>query len=275
MQLRELTTELVERFKKVKIFEKSEAEFLATIPLGRRRRDAYLPIELSKRDVGKIMRLAKKRESGMPLDLVLGNMNFYGRDFIVSKSCLCPRPETELLVQWAGQNCSSSSKTLDLCSGSGAIGITLALEFGYNDVTLSDKSKRALKIAEKNASALGANITLVHSDLFKTVQGKFDVVVCNPPYISKKEYEDLQNEVKNYEPKMALVAGETGLEFYEKIIKQLPAHLNKNGKIFFEVGSGQAKSVAKMLEKDFENIEIKQDDSKIERMVCGTIREKI
>ena len=132
-----------------------------------------------------------------------------------------------------------------------------------------------MKIAEKNACALGANITLVHSDLFKTVQGKFDVVVCNPPYISKKEYEDLQNEVKNYEPKMALVAGETGLEFYEKIIKQLPAHLNKNGKIFFEVGSGQAKSVAKMLEKDFENIEIKQDDSKIERMVCGTVREKI
>ena len=211
-------------------------------------------------------KMLQERLSGKPLQYILGNVEFFGRKINVDKGVLIPRFETELLVDKCLPLINSASTVLDLCCGSGAIGITVGLEKECK-VVASDISKKALRVAKNNARRLEANVKFVKSDLFQSINSKFDGIICNPPYIKSAEIDELQIEVKGFEPIIALDGGEEGLDFYKKIIPSLKKHLKTNGFAAFEVGVGQAESVAKIAKEFFDSIEIVKDYNSIDRIV--------
>ena len=272
MEICALTKQVLKILTDANINEKSDAEFLVALSLDVKRSEVYAKTEISEKNAKMVLKNAKKRAKGVPISLIFKNACFYGRDFVVNKNCLCPRPETEQLVEWALEDGLQNKTVLDLCTGSGAIGITLFLEGNPKKVVLSDVSIKALKVARKNAKQLNANVKIIKSDLLKSIKERFDVIISNPPYISNADYQNLEKEVKDFEPKLALCGGQTGLEFYEKIIEQAPTYLNRNGLIFFELGINQAKDVKKLLEKDFCDIIIKKDYAGIDRMICARIK---
>lgn len=224
---------------------------------------------LTIKQIKEIFRLAKKRLKGIPLSQVIGYVDFYGLKFFVSSNVLSPRPETELLVEEIIKDF-NKGEGLDIGTGSGAIAITLN-KVGSLNMTAVDISRKALKMAKKNNKSLNAKVQLKKSDLFKNIKDKkFDFIVSNPPYIKTSEINQLDKEVKNHEPHLALDGGESGLEFYKKIIEDAPKYLKDNAKIYFELGIGQHKDVEDMLKKDFKDIEIIKDYCKIERIIKAT-----
>jgi len=233
--------------------------------------------KISKWQKLKIMRFAKKRIKGVPFYKLTKKAPFYKDEFLVNNNVLTPRKETEILVETIiNQNKDNPFvKVLDLGTGSGAIGITLKKYLNCN-VTASDISLKALCVAKKNAKLHKTKICFVKSDLFdKLKKEKFDIIVSNPPYIKSQDIDFLQSEVKNYDPHLALDGGFTGYSFYKRIIRVATKHLNEGGKLYFELGQNQAEWVEKMLNKNFTNIEIYEDYSKIKRVIVGTKKEDI
>lgn len=257
------TYQILERVKselqKVGIFDDAEAEWLVALALKKKRSESHSSDELSKRQEKRIEKFLKQRKKHKPLAYVLKSAEFFGFDFFVDKNVLIPRPETEELVELVSKNINKNSQVLDIGTGSGAIAITLQ-KLTNASVLAVDISRKALSVAKKNAKKLDANVEFLRSNLFENLCEKtFDVIVSNPPYISEDEFKTLDKDVRDFEPKLALVTENDGLAIYEKIINQAPKHLSENGKIFFEVGHMQAEKVKSLLEKDFENITIKKD----------------
>ncbi len=222
-----------------------------------------IPFNLQLKAEEKVNRL----KTGEPLQYILGNAEFYGRTFEVEQGVLIPRPETELLTEQALKHCSSETRALDLCCGSGCIGITLYLEKKCS-VLSADLSDKALEVTERNAKRLHAKIEIVKSDLTAATEGTFDLIVCNPPYIPTKDIDGLERNVKDFEPKMALDGGADGLDFYRKLAEQVPSKLNDGGTLCLEVGEGQAPEVCRLLQNSFAT-EIKKDYRGIERIVVA------
>ena len=215
----------------------------------------------------KAVNLAKKVAEGRPLQYVLGKAAFYGRDFLVDSRVLIPRPETEQLTEEVLKEIKAGDKVLDLCTGSGAVGVTIKLENPEADVTASDISQDALNAATVNAKRLGADVLFVQSDLFDHIEGDFDVIVSNPPYISKKDMETLSPQVKK-EPYNALFGGEDGLDFYRRIIPDAP--LKEGGKLYFEIGYDQGDAVKELMERNgYKDVEIVKDYEDHDRIVKG------
>lgn len=187
-----------------------------------------------------------RRESGEPLQYVEGFAVFYGREFLVDPRVLIPRADTETLCEAALERIKPGMRVLDLCTGSGILAVTLALSEPLASVTGADVSKDALAVARENANRLGASVTWAEGDLFNAVSGAFDLVVCNPPYLTDEDMRHLQPEVAR-EPALALFGGADGLDFYRRIARELPERLNPGGSMLFEVGMGQAGAVAEML----------------------------
>lgn len=266
-QLLKLKKAIQEVFE-VKNIDESDLDWIFVHVLKINRTELKIDRALSVSEIKQIYKLAKLRMSSVPLSQVLGYVDFYGLNIKVCKNVLSPRPETELLVEEVLKDF-KNSYGLDVGTGSGAIAITLN-KFGNNFMTAVDVSGKALKVAQKNAKNLGANVTFVKSDLFKNIKSKFDFIVSNPPYIKKSDIKTLDKEVREHEPILALCGGESGYEFYEKIIKSAPEYLNEKGKIYFELGIGQANYVKSLLEKDFCDIQIICDYNKIERIIKAT-----
>ena len=199
----------------------------------------------------RIGEIVGKRLSGMPLAYALGEKNFSGRDFDVDERVLIPRSDTEQVVEHAVKAASQNGyqTALDLCCGSGCIGITLLLESGLKTVYMSDISPDALDVARKNAARLVPHKTSVFlcGDLFEPVDFKVDMIVCNPPYIAADEYEDLEAQVREYEPRSALTAGRGGYAFYERLARECGAFLTPGGTAVFEIGSTQSVEVVRLL----------------------------
>ena len=168
-------------------------------------------------------------------------------NFIVNKNVLIPREDTEILVLEALKQ--GKTKILDLCTGSGCIAISLAKYLNNAQVDASDISTRALSVAKKNAKLNDVNVNFIHSDLFESINEKYDLIISNPPYIRKSDIKNLQLEVKK-EPMRALDGGESGLDFYERIINESVNFLNRKGIIMFEIGYDQAKDVSSLLKKN-------------------------
>ncbi len=223
--------------------------------------------ELTMTQYEKITSYVKERATGKPLAYVLGDTSFYGIEIKCDERALIPRPETEELVKCVLDNAKEKNTVLDLCTGSGCIAIALSKLNGYK-VTATDISDKALSLAKENAERLGEEISFVKSDMFENVDGTFDVIVSNPPYIKTKDIKSLQKEVRDFEPESALDGGEDGLKYYEIIANNAATHINDCGMIFLEVGIDEAESVAKLLEKDFD-VEIKKDIEGIDRIVFG------
>jgi len=196
-----------------------------------------------------IRELLKRCGKGEPFEYVVGECEFFHCTIKVDRRVLIPRPETEILVERVAKE--AKERVLwDLCTGSGCIGIALKKANPALSVTLSDLSSEALLLAEGNAKLNGVDVEIVQGDLLAPFQGrKADWIVCNPPYISERELGELDPSVVNFEPKMALLGGEKGTEFYERLKKELPPYLNPGAHIFFEIGSGQGEALKKLFPK--------------------------
>ena len=270
MKIKKLTNRALEELKNIQDY-KAEAEWLVALSLKIKRSEVYQEFEVDKKQLKIFNKALKRRKRGEPLAYIFKSANFYGYDFYVNKNVLIPRPETEELVELALKSISPNSTILDIGTGSGAIAIAISKEIGAK-VTAVDISLKALEVAKENAKINDANVELLSSDLFENLKGrKFDIIISNPPYISQSEYEELMPEVKIYEPKLALVCEEDGLEIYRKIIEKAPEFLNQNGKIFFEIGYLQAEKVCDMLKDKFKDIKVKKDLQGLDRMVYATL----
>lgn len=247
----------------------------------------------------------EKRRRRIPLAQILGRQSFYGLDFFVNEDVLIPRADTECLVdlvledyadlaKQAGKTYSekrnsenvsnkhednveneansSSLNILDLCTGSGCIGISVAKHLPYQELLLLDLSEKALAVAKKNAEKhLGENVTLLQSDLLTGVQGKkFSLLLSNPPYIVSRVIPGLDREVSEYEPKMALDGGEDGLVFYRRIAREAKAVLLPGARLYLEIGYDQGESVKDIFQKEgYEAVEVFPDLSGNPRVLRG------
>lgn len=210
-----------------------------------------------------------RRSKRIPLEYILGKTEFMGIPFMVNPFVLIPRQDTECLVEEVLLY-TEDADVLDLCTGSGCIGISLAKLGHCKSVTLSDQSKEALIVAGENAALNEASVCLVKSDLFGELSGKYDLIVSNPPYIPSDEISKLMPEVADHEPVYALDGREDGLFFYRQITKEVSSFLNKNGRLFFEIGESQAGAVSRLMcEAGFSDVEVKQDLAGCDRVVCG------
>lgn len=264
---------------KAGIESSAEAEWLIAESLNKKRNDIRLQTTINKEEYKKIIWATSKREKHIPLSKIFNRACFYGLDFYVDKNVLSPRPETEILVEEIIKEIKNSENkkinVLDLCTGSGCIAITIAKNTNAK-VYAIDVSENALNVAKKNAEAHNVNVKFINSDLFSNLKKeKFDYIISNPPYICSKDILALEDEVKKNDPLISLDGGEDGLYFYKEIAKHAPNYLNKNGKIFLEIGINQAKSVKKLLQNNFENIKIKKDYSGIDRVVIADLKGKI
>mgnify|MGYP002756052894 CR=1 FL=1 len=222
----------------------------------------------------------EKRRRRIPLAQILGRQSFYGLDFFVNEDVLIPRADTECLVDLvlkdyadlAKQAGFSSLNILDLCTGSGCIGISVAKHLPYQELLLVDLSEKALAVAKKNAEKhLGENVTLLQSDLLTEVRGKkFSLLLSNPPYIVSRVIPGLEREVSEYEPKMALDGGEDGLVFYRRIAKEAKAVLLPGARLYLEIGYDQGESVKDIFKKEgYEAVEVFPDLSGNPRVLRG------
>lgn len=225
--------------------------------------------ETQESDCGHYRELLEKRSQRIPLEHLTGETEFMGLPFFVNENVLIPRQDTECLVEEVLKFCDGAD-VLDLCTGSGCIGISLAKLGHCKSVMLSDISAEALEMAKKNAENNEVKVQIVESDLFQSIQGRFDLVVSNPPYIRSGEIPKLMPEVCEYEPLRALDGSGDGLLFYRSIIQQIGSFLKNDGKVFFEIGADQGEAVSQLMEQDgFRNVEVKQDLAGLDRIVCG------
>ena len=209
----------------------------------------------------------------VPLQHIIGHTGFMGLDFKVSRDVLIPRQDTETLVETVLEREKDPAiSILDLCTGSGCIAVSLKKLGGYSQVAASDLSDKAIGLAMRNASINDAEIRLIKSDLFKDIEGSFDVIVSNPPYIPTEEIETLSPEVRDHDPRMALDGGEDGLDIYRRIVSECGDVLNAGGRLYMEIGFDQAAAVGGLMEKaGFRDIEVVKDLAGKDRVIFGTL----
>lgn len=232
--------------------------------------------ELSEKEEREYRTKLSQREKGMPIAYIIGYKEFMGFRFKVNAHTLIPRPDTEIAVEKALEVIREKKyrKILDLCSGSGAIGLSIAGILEFTNVTLSDINKEAISVSMENAKHMDVfhRVNFIQSDLFEKIDEKYDLIVSNPPYISGKDMEELSVSVKEYEPHTALYGGLHGLDFYKEITKNAGRHLTENGMLIFEIGYDQSQEVEKMLkENGFKNIITLKDLSGHHRVVSGEL----
>lgn len=216
--------------------------------------------------------LIRKRKSRIPLEYIIHETKFMGLPFQVNEQVLIPRQDTECLVEEV-LKISEGKEILDLCTGSGCIGISLAKLGKCKSVTLSDISGEALAAAGENARENQVEVRLIQSDLFESIPDSFDIIVSNPPYIPSGEWEKLMPEVREHEPKLALDGGGDGLVFYRSIIEKIGCFLRPEGSLFFEIGWNQGVEVSRMMvQAGFDHVEVKKDLAGLDRIVQGQYR---
>ena len=233
--------------------------------------------------VRRYMELAGRVLAGEPVAYILGKWSFYGLELTVTPDVLIPRDDTMAVVELAldpRTRLPATPRILDLCTGSGCIGLALASQIRDARVTLADLSPRALKIAKKNTAdlRLSGRVTCVQADAMKPADrflGQFDLLVSNPPYITGAEMGSLQRSVKDYEPRIALYGGEDGLDFYRAIAENYTAAIKPGGYLAMEFGMGQEDSVCRILEgHDYEILRLNVDSGGITRAVLAKKKER-
>lgn len=214
------------------------------------------------------------RAERIPLQHITGEQEFMGLVFKVNEHVLIPRQDTEVLVEEALKKLDTEMQILDMCTGSGCI-LESILKFARKKKipvsgTGCDISEEALKIAKENDCRLETEAKFIQGDLFENVTGKYDMIVSNPPYIRTEEIQCLEDEVKLYDPWIALDGKEDGLYFYRRIVKDSVRHIKEGGYLLFEIGFDQGEDVSKLLEEQgYEEIQVKKDLAGLDRVVMG------
>lgn len=237
----------------------------------------YAPDELE----GKVDAMIRRRIAGEPVAYITGEWEFYGIPLGVTSDVLIPRTDTEVLVEKAIEELSvreSGTRVLDLCCGSGCIGIAIAANVPGCRVVLADNSAKALNVCRSNliSNNLTRMAVCIEADALTSppmLIGRFNMIVSNPPYIPTEDLKSLDESVRDYEPVTALDGGEDGYDFYRRIIPEWKKVLNENGCMMFECGIGQAGHIADLMEKNgFRNIEIYKDTIGIDRVIKGILQ---
>ena len=228
--------------------------------------------EVSEAEEEQYRKALEQRAVHVPLQHLLGYQDFMGLRFQVNEHVLIPRQDTEILVEEAMRYLHDGMRILDLCTGSGCILLSLLHYSNDCEGTGVDISKEALQVAALNAELLGIKADFLKSDLYEKVTGKFDLLVSNPPYIESAVIPTLMEEVREYDPYIALDGGEDGLDFYRRIIGGAQDYLKRGGQILMEIGSGQAKAVSELLrEAGFKEIDVCRDFAGLDRVVSGRL----
>ena len=248
--LSKMLTATKEKFRQEQIDE-SDAEWIYSIALGVKRENLKNERIITSYESKKINKIVTERLTGRPLWYIIGDTEFNGCKIKVDERALIPRPETEILADYAVKSIEEGDKVLDLCTGSGCIAVSIAKNCLPKrvSVTAADLSDAAIMLAKENARYNSVSIDFVQSDLFTNVHGRYNLIVCNPPYIKSSDIPNLQREVKNFEPKIALDGGDDGLDFYRRISKSIRSYLAKDGILLLECGEGQAEEILKLFEK--------------------------
>jgi release factor glutamine methyltransferase len=219
---------------------------------------------------GEYLELIEKRAAHVPLQHLTGHQEFMGLDFAVNEHVLVPRQDTECLVEEAMLYVEDGMKVLDVCTGSGCIIISLARYKNGLEAVGCDISEEALKVAKANAVSNETDVEFLSGDLYEAVDDKFDVIVSNPPYIRRAVIEDLMEEVRDHEPRIALDGGEDGLDFYRRLLDGADDHLLPGGVILFEIGYDQGEEVKSLMEeRGFKDVAVVKDLAGNDRVVRG------
>lgn len=239
-------------------YPRRQAEDLICDALGLTRVNLYVNYDrpLTEVELDLCRSRLARRAKGEPLAYIHGEVAFYGCNLIVTKDVLIPRPETEILIDKIVHQLAKvdlAGKVLwDICCGSGCLGIALKKKFPDLKVVLSDLSPSALAVAQHNAEKNGVEVEFKQGDLLHPFGGeKAHYFVCNPPYIPEHEFSGLSKEVSQYEPRMALISGPTGLEMYQRLADELPAHLSSKAKGWLEIGYSQGEAVKCLFKGSF------------------------
>lgn len=243
--------------------------------------------EISSEKEEEYFRLLERRCGHYPLQYLLGYAHFMDYTFYVNESVLIPRNDTEILVEAADSLLDTLTaeeredvpeagthaepfRVLDLCCGSGCIGISLKLYHSEIDLTLTDISEDAIEVTKRNLNKYEVKARLVCDNLLHGITEKMDMIVSNPPYIESGVIDSLMPEVKEYEPVLALDGGEDGLTFYRKIIAEVPGYLSSGGWLLFEIGYNQGEQVSELMRQaGFKDVEVKKDYAGLDRVVSG------
>jgi release factor glutamine methyltransferase len=269
-----LSTEFLQ--KKGASSPRRSAEELLSSLLKIARLDLYLkfdqPVEES--EITAYREMIRRKGAGEPWQYIVETVEFCGLFLRVMPAVLIPRQETEILASEIGKRLPAGPlEVWDLCSGSGCIGLALKKAHPEWSVTLTDLSPKALELARENAESNGLQVEILQGDLLEPLQGRqADVIVCNPPYIGETEYLSLSPEVREFEPKTALIAGPTGLEFYVRLATELPRVLRPGGKIFLEIGHAQGEAVQHLFSTPpWSDVRLEADWSGHDRFVTASV----
>ncbi|MDD2445224.1 MAG: peptide chain release factor N(5)-glutamine methyltransferase [Clostridia bacterium] len=263
-------SEIKDKLHSTGINDKDEADWLIASYLNVPKYEIKFINFITMQQYKDLQNLLTRRLKSEPIAKIFEYTEFYGLKIKVNNDVLTPRQETEILVEKALKIIGKEKlDILDLCTGSGAVAIALAKNTN-SKIFASDISDKALNKAKENALNNNVKITFKQGDLFKSFKKKkFDIIVCNPPYIKTDDIKALQKEVKNYDPIISLDGGFDGLYFYKKIAKEAPKYLEENGKLLLEIGINQSRNVKKLLTENFINIKISKDYNGINRIIIA------
>jgi release factor glutamine methyltransferase len=259
------------------------AELLLSGVLEMKRIELYTNFDkpVAKPQLDRLHELVKRAAQHEPVAYLVGRCGFYSLELDITRDCLIPRPETELLVERAIEllrTRSASQLVCDLCTGSGCIAVAIARNFPDAQIIATDISDAALAVAARNVEKhrLTDRVKLLCGDLFDPIvphldTAKFDLIVCNPPYVSAAEFETLDRNIREHEPKLALLAGIDGLDVYQRILERVDDFLKDAAALILEIGCAQGRAVKKLLEKTgiFTEIKIEKDHQNNDRIATA------
>ena len=252
-----------------------DAWYLLEFVTGISRAMYYLKMQESVSEEHEVLyrKYIETRATHIPLQHITGVQEFMGLEFLVNQHVLVPRQDTEVLVESVLEVLKPDMRVLDICTGSGCILISLMKLHGTSTIcgVGVDISKEALKVAQANGERIGVKADFIQSDLFENVDGRYDVIVSNPPYIRTAVIEELKEEVKCHDPFIALDGKEDGLYFYRKIVEESGRYLKAGGKLYFEIGHDQGEDVKNLMEQaGFTGVTVKKDLAGLDRVVFGS-----
>ncbi len=263
------------------------AELLLSHVLGLKRIELYTQFNkvVEQDKLSELRGLVKRAGEHKPIAYLTGKREFYSLDFEITRDCLIPRPETELLVERAIEflrTRDGNQYVCDLCTGSCCVAVAIARNFANCRIVATDISDAALEVAERNVTrhGLGGRIELLRGDLFEPIipglgPAKFDLIACNPPYVSEPEFEKLAGNVRDFEPKLALAAGADGLDVIKRVIAEATQFLKPAGALMLEIGNNQGPAVCALLENTerFATVNIEKDYNKLNRLAIAIMQQ--